>query len=101
MTNSCKYIIRDWRGLAYLLKFSVDDVLLLSNPTIHMLTLLKQKQKIITIKDFQTMMEQISRWDIIDDTEDMFGIYQYKFLCMIFIIHRKIIIELLYNKCKL
>lgn len=45
-----------------------------SNPTIYILAILEQKQKNITIKDFQIMMEQISRWDILDDTEDMLGI---------------------------
>ncbi|XP_032676383.1 myeloid differentiation primary response protein MyD88-A [Odontomachus brunneus] len=66
---------RDWRGLAYLLEFNVEVISLLSShsdPTIHMFTILEQKQENITIKDFQRMMEQINRWDIIDDTEDMF-----------------------------
>ncbi|XP_014468605.1 PREDICTED: myeloid differentiation primary response protein MyD88 [Dinoponera quadriceps] len=66
---------RDWRGLAYLLELSAEVMTLLSshsNPTIYMLTILEQKEKNITIKDFYLMMEQISRWDIIDDIEDMF-----------------------------
>ncbi|EFN82696.1 Myeloid differentiation primary response protein MyD88 [Harpegnathos saltator] len=66
---------RDWRGLAYLLEFSAKVISLLSshsNPTIQMLTILEQKQQNTTIKDFQKIMEQISRWDIVDDTEDIF-----------------------------
>lgn len=73
-----KYNIRDWRGLAYLLEFSAEVISLLSshfNPTMHIFTILEQKKENTTIKDFQKMIEQINRWDIIDDTEDMLGIY--------------------------
>ncbi|KAL0133561.1 hypothetical protein PUN28_000945 [Cardiocondyla obscurior] len=66
---------RDWRGLAHLLEFSSDIVSLLgsnSDPTMHMLTMLEKNKKNISIKNFQAMMEEIDRWDIIDDTEALF-----------------------------
>lgn len=66
---------RDWRGLAHLLEFSSEVVSLLvshSDPTMHILTLLEKNKKDVTIKNFQAMMEQMDRWDIIDDTEALF-----------------------------
>ncbi|XP_011167340.1 myeloid differentiation primary response protein MyD88 [Solenopsis invicta] len=66
---------RDWRGLAHLLELSPELVSLLvshSDPLMHMFTLLEKNQKNITIKNFQVMMEQMDRWDIIDDTEALF-----------------------------
>lgn len=44
-----------------------------SDPTTYMLTMLEKNKKNITIKNFQIMMEQIDRWDIVDDTEATFG----------------------------
>ncbi|XP_012531251.1 myeloid differentiation primary response protein MyD88 isoform X2 [Monomorium pharaonis] len=66
---------RDWRGLAHQLELSTELMSLLtshSDPTIHILTLLEKNQKDITMKNFQAMMEQMDRWDIIDDTEALF-----------------------------
>ncbi|XP_011647084.1 myeloid differentiation primary response protein MyD88 isoform X2 [Pogonomyrmex barbatus] len=63
---------RDWRGLAHLLEFNGEVVSLLtshSDPTTHIFTILEKNQKDISIKGFQTMMEQMDRWDVIDDTE--------------------------------
>ncbi|XP_011860479.1 PREDICTED: myeloid differentiation primary response protein MyD88 [Vollenhovia emeryi] len=68
-------MLRDWRGLADQLEFSADVMSLLmthSNPTNHMLTLLEKSKKDVTIKRFQTIMEQMDRWDVIDDTEALF-----------------------------
>lgn len=66
---------RDWRGLAHLLELSSEVVSLLVShldPTMHMLTMLEKDKKDITIKNFQAMMEQMDRWDIIDDTDALF-----------------------------
>lgn len=66
---------RDWRGLAHLLEFNGEIMSLLvshSDPTTYMLTMLENNKKNITIKNFQTMMEEMDRWDIIDDTEAIF-----------------------------
>ncbi|XP_024888101.1 myeloid differentiation primary response protein MyD88 isoform X2 [Temnothorax curvispinosus] len=66
---------RDWRGLAHLLELSMDVVSLLtshSDPTMHMFTMLDKNKKDITMKNFQAIMEQMDRWDIIDDTEALF-----------------------------
>ncbi|XP_018357243.1 PREDICTED: myeloid differentiation primary response protein MyD88 isoform X2 [Trachymyrmex septentrionalis] len=67
---------RDWRGLAHQLEFSSKFVSMLvshSDPTMRIFTELTDKnKKDFTIKDFQTMMEQMDRWDVIDDTEALF-----------------------------
>ncbi|EFN62977.1 Myeloid differentiation primary response protein MyD88 [Camponotus floridanus] len=66
---------RDWRGLAHLLELNGEIMSLLvshSDPTTYMLTMLEKNKKNITIKNFQTMMEEMDRWDIIDDTEAIF-----------------------------
>ncbi|XP_018310190.1 myeloid differentiation primary response protein MyD88 isoform X2 [Mycetomoellerius zeteki] len=67
---------RDWRGLAHQLEFSSKFVSMLvshSDPTMRIFTELADKnKKDITIKDFQAMMEQMDRWDVIDDTEALF-----------------------------
>lgn len=47
-----------------------------SDPTMRIFTELADKnKKDITIKDFQAMMEQMDRWDVIDDTEALFRMY--------------------------
>ncbi|KAL6448554.1 hypothetical protein ACFW04_000441 [Cataglyphis niger] len=74
---------RDWRGLAHLLELNGEIMSLLvshSDPTTYMLTMLEKNKKNITIKNFQTMMEEIDRWDIIDDTEAIFYIDAAKYL---------------------
>ncbi|XP_070169776.1 myeloid differentiation primary response protein MyD88 isoform X2 [Polyergus mexicanus] len=74
---------RDWRGLAHLLEFNGEIMSLLvshPDPTTYMLTMLEKNKKNITIKNFQTMMEEIDRWDIIDDTEAIFHIDAVKYL---------------------
>ncbi|XP_077267384.1 myeloid differentiation primary response protein MyD88 isoform X2 [Temnothorax americanus] len=66
---------RDWRGLAHLLELSTVVVSFLtshSDPTMHMFTILEKNKKDITMKNFQAIMEQMDRWDIIDDTEALF-----------------------------
>lgn len=73
-----KQITRDWRGLAHLLELSAEHVSLLashSDPTMHMITMLEKNKKNITIKGFQALMEQMDRWDVIDDTEALFRMY--------------------------
>lgn len=76
MLTICKQFTRDWRGLAHLLNINREHCTLLvqhSNPTMHILTMSEQNQKNVTIRDLQTLLEQIDRWDIIDDTEALFG----------------------------
>ncbi|XP_020292829.1 myeloid differentiation primary response protein MyD88 [Pseudomyrmex gracilis] len=66
---------RDWRGFAHLLDLKGEIMSLLlshSDPTMHIFTILEKNKQSITMKDFQTMMEQMDRWDIIDDTEEIF-----------------------------
>ncbi|XP_011054903.1 PREDICTED: myeloid differentiation primary response protein MyD88 isoform X2 [Acromyrmex echinatior] len=70
---------RDWRGLAHQLEFNSKFVSMLvshSDPTMRIFTELTDKnKKDFTIKDFQAMMEQMDRWDIIDDTEALFHFF--------------------------
>ncbi|XP_031371117.1 myeloid differentiation primary response protein MyD88 isoform X2 [Apis dorsata] len=66
---------RDWRGLAHLCELSGELMPLLishPDPTAYILTYWKKKQKNITIKDFQNLLEKIDRWDILDDTLKLF-----------------------------
>jgi len=50
-----------------------------SDPTMRIFTELTDKnKKDFTIKDFQAMMEQMDRWDVIDDTEALFRMYYIK-----------------------
>lgn len=66
---------RDWRGLAHLCELGGELMPLLishPDPTAYILTYWKKKQKNITIKDFQNLLEKIDRWDILDDTLKLF-----------------------------
>lgn len=83
--NLYKQITRDWRGLAHLLELSAEVVSLLvshSDPVMHMLTTLEKSKKDVTIKSFQAMMEQMDRWDVIDDTEALFRMYRQEIACI-------------------
>lgn len=78
---------RDWRGLAHLLELNGEIMSLLvshSDPTTYMLTMLEKNKKNITIKNFQTMMEEMDRWDIIDDTEAIFCMCYQTIIIMLF-----------------
>lgn len=47
-----------------------------SNPSDYILeTITNTDSRKITIKDLQNALETIERWDVIDDTETLFGIY--------------------------
>ncbi|CAK9812434.1 Myeloid differentiation primary response protein MyD88 [Anthophora quadrimaculata] len=66
---------RDWRGLAHLCMLSGELMPLLishPDPSAYILTAWEQKQKSITLKDFQAALEEIDRWDILDDTLELF-----------------------------
>nr|XP_034182371.1 myeloid differentiation primary response protein MyD88 isoform X1 [Osmia lignaria] len=66
---------RDWRGLAHLSNLGGEILPLLtshSDPSAYILTTWRQKQKDITIKDLQVALEEIDRWDIVDDTLELF-----------------------------
>ncbi|XP_026666950.1 myeloid differentiation primary response protein MyD88 isoform X2 [Ceratina calcarata] len=65
----------DWRGLAHLCKLSGELMPLLTfhvDPSVYILTVWGQNQKHITLKDFRTVLEEIERWDILDDTVKLF-----------------------------
>lgn len=66
---------RDWRGLAHLSNLSGELMPLLTShpdPSDYILTIWQQRQKTITVHDFQTILEKIDRWDILDDTVALF-----------------------------
>lgn len=66
---------RDWRGLAHSSNLSGEILPLLmshSDPSAYILSIWQEKQKDITIKDLQLALEEIDRWDIIDDTLELF-----------------------------
>lgn len=66
---------RDWRGLAHSCKLSGELMPLLtshSDPSVYILNVWEQKQKHVTLKDFRTILEEIERWDILDDTVELF-----------------------------
>ncbi|XP_050577281.1 myeloid differentiation primary response protein MyD88 [Bombus affinis] len=66
---------RDWRGLAHVCKLSGEIIPLLTShpdPTAYILTVWQQQRKDITLKDLQTVLEEIERWDILDDTSKLF-----------------------------
>lgn len=43
------------------------------DPSAYILTAWEQKQKTITLKDFQAALEEIDRWDILCDALEHFG----------------------------
>lgn len=66
---------RDWRGLAHLCNLSGEVMPLLTthpDPSAYILTAWEQKQKTITLKDFQAALEEIDRWDILCDALEHF-----------------------------
>ncbi|XP_068970083.1 myeloid differentiation primary response protein MyD88 [Bombus flavifrons] len=65
---------RDWRGLAHVCKLSGEIIPLLTShpdPTTYILTAWQQQEKDITLKDLQIVLEEIERWDILDDTSKL------------------------------
>lgn len=44
------------------------------DPSAYILTAWEQKGKNVTIKDFQAALEELDRWDILDDTLELFGL---------------------------
>ena len=66
---------RDWRGLADLSNFPGEMMPSLAthpNPSARILTVWEEKCKNIMIKDFQAILEELDRWDIVDDTLELF-----------------------------
>ncbi|XP_017789085.1 PREDICTED: myeloid differentiation primary response protein MyD88 [Habropoda laboriosa] len=66
---------RDWRGLAHLCNLSGEVMPLLishADPSAYILTAWEHKEKNTTLKDFQAVLEEIDRWDILNDTLELF-----------------------------
>lgn len=66
---------RDWRGLAHLSNLGGEVMPMLAvhpDATTYILTLWQTKKKDVTIKDLQAILEELDRWDILDDTSELF-----------------------------
>lgn len=62
---------RDWRGLAHLSGIGGEVIPNLSSkpdPCGFILTKMQEKAQGFTFADFQTLLERLDRWDIVDDT---------------------------------
>ncbi|XP_078047688.1 myeloid differentiation primary response protein MyD88 isoform X2 [Augochlora pura] len=66
---------RDWRGLAHFSNLGGEVMPLLSShpdPSNYILLSWQQKEKNITITDLQEILKKLDRWDIVDDTSELF-----------------------------
>ncbi|XP_076657894.1 dynein regulatory complex subunit 3 [Halictus rubicundus] len=66
---------RDWRGLAHLSNLGGEVMPMLTghpDPSTYIITFWQNKEKNVTIKDFQAVLEELDRWDILDDTSELF-----------------------------
>ncbi|XP_076383482.1 myeloid differentiation primary response protein MyD88 [Megalopta genalis] len=66
---------RDWRGLAHLSNLGGEVMPLLTShpdPSNYILLSWQNKEKDITINDFQAILGKLDRWDILDDTSELF-----------------------------
>lgn len=67
---------RDWRGVVHLsgLNNQYESFLWSKmNPTIELIKILEKEPHDITFAEFRKMLGDIDRWDVIDDTYEMFG----------------------------
>lgn len=66
---------RDWRGLAHLIGLKSEEIPVLAfdtDPTARILHLWhKQSKSLCTVKQLQTYLEQLDRYDIVHDTAEM------------------------------
>lgn len=67
---------RDWRGIYQrsglgnqYMSFLADK----PNPTIELIKILENELKDMTFGDFRHMLGVIDRWDVVDDTYELFG----------------------------
>lgn len=73
---------RDWRGLFELAKlsnYSESFFSMKDDPTMELIEILKGEPQRITFATFREMLGEIDRWDLFDDTEQMFRKWLYKF----------------------
>lgn len=74
---------RDWRGLAHLVGLKFEEIPVLAfdtDPTSRILHLWqKQSTSLCTIKQLQTFLEELDRYDIVNDTAEMIGQYLFYF----------------------
>lgn len=79
----CFKYYRDWRGLAHLIGLKSEEIPVLAfdtDPTARILHLWhKQSKSLCTIKQLQTYLEQLDRYDIVHDTAEMIGEF-FKFI---------------------
>lgn len=71
-----KGLCRDWRGIYEMANLSVNytesDISMKDDPTIKLIEILKEQPRPITFFTFREMLGDIDRWDLFDDTKQMF-----------------------------
>lgn len=67
---------RDWRGIFQLsgLPYTYESFLSSKmSPTMELIKILETEPHRITFADYRKMLGDIDRWDVVDDTYEMFG----------------------------
>lgn len=67
---------RDWRGIFHLSGLPNHYESFLSskmNPTIELIKILEKEPHHTTFAEYRKMLGDIDRWDVVDDTYEMFG----------------------------
>lgn len=70
--------LRDWRGLAHCAKVRSELVTFLGNradPTRELLEHWSKEENACKLSDLQTFLGHIDRWDVIDDTDESFCMF--------------------------
>ncbi len=66
---------RDWRGILQLSELRSFEQRFSNSlsPTIELMKILENEPCRVTLGRYRMMLGDIDRWDVVDDTEDMFG----------------------------
>lgn len=67
----------DWRGLAHLVGFKIEKIPVIAcdaDPTARVLTLWQKQDVPCNVKKLQEFLEQLDRFDVLDDAADSIGI---------------------------
>lgn len=71
-------LCRDWRGLADAFSLGgeiISSIAANSDPTGNILNAVINKNSKCMIEELQKILERIDRWDVIDETQPLFGNY--------------------------
>lgn len=73
---------RDWRGVLHLSGLRNSDISHLSgsdktkSQTMELIQILEEESRHITFGHFRKWLGEIDRWDIVDDINELFGMYR-------------------------